>query len=201
MALLKQSTVRSRVVLMIDTADHIAGKTGLTLAVKLSKNGAAFATITPTVTELEAGFYSVALTTVHTDTIGDLAIHVTSAGADPTDIIDEVCADILGSWPTSAGIADAVWDEPIAGHLSAGSTGLSLNNATAAGNPWAAVIEGAYTAQDILRILAAVAAGKDSITTLGSGNAIVTFRDITDTSNIVVANMTGSSRSTVTLAP
>jgi hypothetical protein len=35
----------------------------------------------------------------------------------------------------SAEIADAVWDEAIAGHLSAGSTGEALSNAGAAGTP------------------------------------------------------------------
>lgn len=33
--------------------------------------------------------------------------------------------------PTAAAIADAVWDEAIAGHVGAGSTGEALNNATA----------------------------------------------------------------------
>jgi hypothetical protein len=32
---------------------------------------------------------------------------------------------------TLADIADAVWDEPIAGHLAAGSTGVTLNGASA----------------------------------------------------------------------
>jgi hypothetical protein len=40
-----------------------------------------------------------------------------------------------GSAPTAAEIADAVWDEAIAGHLAAGSTGEALDNAGAAGTP------------------------------------------------------------------
>ena len=106
-----------------------------------------------------------------------------------------------GSAPSAADIADAVWDEAIAGHLTAGSTGNALNNATAAGNPWAAVIEGSYTAEDILRVIAAFAAGKTSIVTTGSGQAIVVFRDITDASDIITANVTNSERASVTLAP
>lgn len=106
-----------------------------------------------------------------------------------------------GSGASAADIADAVWDEPIAGHLGAGSTGDSLDNATAAGNPWAAVIEGSLTAEDILRILAGVAAGKTTITLGGSGAATVTFRDITDAGDIVQASMQGSERQAVTVTP
>lgn len=46
----------------------------------------------------------------------------------------------------SAEIADAVWDEAIAGHLSAGSTGEALNAAGAAGDPWTTTLPGAYGA-------------------------------------------------------
>lgn len=91
--LLKQSTARNKVILMVDASDSKSGKTGLTLAVKLSKNGAAFATITPTVTELEAGLYTLGLTTSHTDTLGDFALHITGSGADPTDTVDQIFAD------------------------------------------------------------------------------------------------------------
>lgn len=43
-----------------------------------------------------------------------------------------------------AEIADGVWDEPIAGHLGAGSTGAALNGAGAAGDPWTTPLPGAY---------------------------------------------------------
>jgi hypothetical protein len=42
-----------------------------------------------------------------------------------------------GSAPTAAQVADAVWDEAQADHLAAGSTGESLNDAGAAGDPGA----------------------------------------------------------------
>jgi len=45
-----------------------------------------------------------------------------------------------------AEIADGVWDEAIAGHLGAGSTGNALNAAGSAGDPWATAIPGAYGA-------------------------------------------------------
>ena len=92
MALLKQSTNRSRAVFMVDSTDHVTGKTGLTLTITASKDAAAFASISPTVTELSSGWYKLALTTSHTDTLGDLAIHITGTGADPTDLVDQVVA-------------------------------------------------------------------------------------------------------------
>lgn len=51
-----------------------------------------------------------------------------------------------GSAPTAAAIADAVWDEAMADHLTGGSTGSSLNGAGAAGDPWTTPLPGAYGA-------------------------------------------------------
>lgn len=94
--LLKQSTARNRMILMVDSADHITGKTGLTLTVTLSKDGGAFAAMGGTVTEISSGWYKLALNTTDTGTLGDLAIHATSTGADPTDVADQVVALLPG---------------------------------------------------------------------------------------------------------
>jgi ActR/RegA family two-component response regulator len=48
--------------------------------------------------------------------------------------------------PSAAAIADAVWDEPIAGHLGAGSTGAAVNAAGSSGDPWSTPLPGAYGA-------------------------------------------------------
>lgn len=93
---LKQSTAYDFMVFMTDSADHVTGKTGLTLTITASKAGAAFASISPTVTERGNGWYSLALTTSHTDTLGDFALHITASGADPTDCLAQVRANILG---------------------------------------------------------------------------------------------------------
>lgn len=74
-------------VLMVDSTDHVTGKTGLTLTITASKDGGAFASISPTVTERGNGWYSLALTASHTDTLGDLALHITGAAADPADMV------------------------------------------------------------------------------------------------------------------
>jgi len=48
--------------------------------------------------------------------------------------------------PTAAANADAIWDEAIAGHATAGSTGAALSAAGSAGDPWSTALPGAYGA-------------------------------------------------------
>lgn len=86
-------------VFMTSSSDHVTGAAGLSLTITASKNGGAFASISPTVTERGDGWYSIALTSSHTDTEGDLALHVTGGGADPTDVLNRVGrvdAQVLG---------------------------------------------------------------------------------------------------------
>lgn len=104
MSLLKQSTARDKMVLMVDSTDHVTGKTGLTLTIAASKNGAAFASISPTVTERGNGWYSIALTSSHTDTLGDLALHITGTAADPSDPVWQVVAGLPGETVTLAAV-------------------------------------------------------------------------------------------------
>ena len=65
---------------------------------------------------------------------------------------------------------------------------------------WHTVIDG-YQARDLLAIIAAIAAGKTTIIALGGGLATVTFRKIDDSGTILVADMTDSERTDVTLTP
>lgn len=92
MRFLTQSAAANVMVLMVDSTDHVTGKTGLTLTITASKDGAAFASISPTVTERGNGWYNVALTASHTDTLGDLAIRITGTAADPSDLVCRVVA-------------------------------------------------------------------------------------------------------------
>lgn len=62
-------------------------------------------------------------------------------------------------------------------------------------------IQGPYTMADILRILAAVAAGETTIVNLGNGQATVTFQAIDGSGPIVVGEMQDSDRVSVTLTP
>jgi hypothetical protein len=107
-------------------------------------------------------------------------------------------ADIVvtGTGLTTANVGQAVWDALAAANNNPGTMGEKLNDAGSASNPWTEIIESGYTAEQILRILVAVAAGKTDIT-----GAQVTFRNLGDTKDVVVADMTGSERTTVTLDP
>jgi hypothetical protein len=50
----------------------------------------------------------------------------------------------IDALPTASENADAVWDEVLSGHLTAGSTGNALNAAGSAGDPWSTVLPGSY---------------------------------------------------------
>lgn len=91
---LKQSTAVNVMLFMADSTDHITGKTGLTLTVTLSKDGGAFASISPTVTERTSGWYNVALTASHTDTLGDSVVRATATGADASERALNVVANV-----------------------------------------------------------------------------------------------------------
>lgn len=74
--------------------------------------------------------------------VGAMAAGVVTAAAVATGAID---ADALSA-DAAAEIADAVWDEGVADHLGAGSTGAALNAAGSAGDPWSTPLPGAYGA-------------------------------------------------------
>lgn len=105
--MLKLSTARNLTILMTDVGDHSTGKTGLTLTVLISKNGGAFAAATPVITELAYGWYSIALTSSHTDTLGDMALHITAPQADPIDMRQEVVFALPGEAGQVAGLIAA----------------------------------------------------------------------------------------------
>ena len=98
---LKQSsTGRSLLFLMVDSGDHLTGKTGLSPTVTLSKNGGSFAAPSGAVTELSNGWYKVAGNATDANTLGPLLLHATASGADPCDDRFEVVAfdpDTTGS--------------------------------------------------------------------------------------------------------
>lgn len=88
----QSSTARPLLFLMIDSSDHISGKTGLSPTVTISKNGAAFGSPAGAVTELSGGWYKVAGNATDNGTTGPLLLHATATGADPCDEMYEVVA-------------------------------------------------------------------------------------------------------------
>lgn len=75
---------------MVDGFDHITGKTGLTITLTVSKNGAAFGAVSGAVSELTNGWYSWAGNATDRNTLGSLAVHATGTGADPLDFMVEI---------------------------------------------------------------------------------------------------------------
>lgn len=107
--MLKQSTARNLMVFLTAASDHVTGLTGATLSISISKDGAAFANISPMVTERGNGWYNIALTSVHTDTLGDLVLRATAASADPIDLREQVFAALPGDSVVVSSIAvDAI---------------------------------------------------------------------------------------------
>lgn len=84
----KQSTTTYPInFLLVSSADHITAVTGLGAApvVTLSKNGAAFGAAIGAVSEIGSGWYSLAGNATDRNTLGELLMHATGAGADAWD--------------------------------------------------------------------------------------------------------------------
>lgn len=96
---------------MVSAADNVTGLTGLTLTTETSKPGTtSFSTPMPPppVTELGYGWYDVLFFPTETDTLGDLAVHITAPGAVPSDFILQVVPDDFGQAPTGEENAQSV---------------------------------------------------------------------------------------------
>lgn len=128
---------------MGDSAAPYTGKTGLTLTVTISKNGGAFGSVSPTVTERGNGWYDVLFGTGDSNTDGPLAIRITGTGAnDLHDVVQVVAniendtytylttnltttragyldAAITSRAPASTALSTATWTGTMAGYLDA----------------------------------------------------------------------------------
>ena len=78
-----------------------------------------------------------------------------------------------------------------------GTANVDLQNT--ASEIWHYMLENDLDAEEVMRILLSVAAGKSSITDLGGGNATVAFRDQGDTKDRVSASMTNAERTSTTV--
>lgn len=61
-----------------------------------------------------------------------------------TDKLDNTLTSTSDGYVFSGVALQSVWDEPIAGHLTTGTTGASLNAAGSAGDPWSTALPGSY---------------------------------------------------------
>jgi hypothetical protein len=121
------------------------------------------------------------------DGLGDLAALldcIATTGGAITGLKDAEC--ILACIATTIG--DIIGTGDMAGDLAIGN--LTQDDVT--GAILQAEVEAGLTVQGVLRLLLAVAAGKTDIS-----GSVVTFRDVADTKDRIVATMTGSERTTV----
>ena len=157
---LKQSTAATLSLgPFVDDTDGKTAETALTIAqadVRLSKNGASYAqkNDSNSCTHQENGYYSCALNTTDTNTLGRLRVAVSKSGALPvwldllvlpanvydslvggTDALqvhtNEITANLITAGTldatAAAELADAIWDEARTGHTTAGTFGLYLD--------------------------------------------------------------------------
>jgi len=79
---IKQSTAETVPFFVHDSnGDAVTGLTDGTFTKRISKGSAAFGAMTVTISELENGWYSIPLSTDHSDTTGLLTVVFTNAGA------------------------------------------------------------------------------------------------------------------------
>lgn len=88
----QNSTTYPILFLMVDSADHVTGKTGLSPTVTISKNGGSFVAKSGAVTEVGNGWYALAGHATDRNTLGELIIHAEAPGADPVDERYEIVA-------------------------------------------------------------------------------------------------------------
>lgn len=78
-----------------EAGDAVTGLTNGSFTKRISKAGAAFGAMTVTITELENGWYSIPLSSSHSDTLAILSITFTNAGAKQVNLQFRVEANIL----------------------------------------------------------------------------------------------------------
>jgi len=131
--------------------------------------------------------------------------------------------NVTGDVLTTANVADAIWRALATAYNEPGSMGNKLNSAASAGDPWSTALPGSYadgtaghlignmgdtvwgtlieagfSADQILRLVAAVLLNKAT----GGGTTAITFRDMADAKNRVqmTVDNTGN-RSNITVDP
>lgn len=89
-------------------------------------------------------------------------------------------------------LAASVWNAVAADYNAVGTMGEKLNDAGSGSNPWTEVIEGSFTAAEILRIMAAALAGELS----GADTTTITIKGIDGTTDRIVATVTATGNRT-----
>jgi hypothetical protein len=127
MQLLKQSTTATVTVGPILDSDGVAVSTAVLADFSIAKNGSVAVLTGATVTHSTNGYYTIALTTSNTNTLGRLDIIVNASTMSMANHRYDVLPSDTYEELMTTGIADAVWDEPYAGHTTAGSFGKLID--------------------------------------------------------------------------
>lgn len=102
---LKQSTALTVPFFAYDAnGDGVTGIADGSWTKRISKNGAAFGAMTVTISELENGWYSIPLSTSHTDTLGALAVSLSASGVKRVNLLWRVTARITDDLATQASV-------------------------------------------------------------------------------------------------
>lgn len=97
-------------------------------------------------------------------------------------IAADIAAIDAGTAPTADEIADAVLDEALSGHQTAGTAGAALTAAQSAGDPWSTALPGSYTPGQAGHMLDAI---KDKTDTIGA-QGITVASPVTETGDLVL---------------
>jgi hypothetical protein len=140
--------------------------------------------------------------TLDVSATGEAGIDLTNK-LDTTGILPTAAAGAVNGLPilsaaltTSANVTlwkgDTPGDLDVDGNVPTASSG----GGATADDLWDEVVDGTYTARQLLRLLASALAAKSS----GGGTTVVTFRDVADTKDRIVATVdAGGNRTAVTL--
>lgn len=184
--LLKQSTtINLKLGQFVDKTDGVTPETALSFTVKLSKNGGTLAArnSATAIAHDADGYYTVELNTTDTNTLGRLRATVTDS------------SNALGVWQDFMVLPANVYDSLVGGSDYLQTHCVEMDTAIVT-QIWAKPCEtqGSYTAQQILSILLAAAAGVTSNDgkTLSTPNGSATR---------ITGTVTGTNRTAITLAP
>lgn len=189
------------------SSDHLTPATGKTIAITISKNGAAFGNPSAgatNATEIASGWYYVDLSTTDTGTVGPLVVLGTVAAVDPVDIAYDIAAfqafpanfssmAITAGGALTAGTVSDKTGYALTAAYDAAKTAAQAGNAmtltsgersSIAAAVWAYVVAGSATAVMAMRGFIAVLLGKVS----GMDVELPAFRNIDDTKDVVVAS-------------
>jgi hypothetical protein len=102
----------------------------------------------------------------------------------------------IGAQPSAFDITQSVLNSLAADYNIPNTIGAKINASGNAGDPWATEIEPTFTAAEILKLMAAVLAGKSTV----NGNTI-RYRDLNDTKDRIDATVVNSERTAVVKDP